>query len=722
MAMKEFSTRAVNDERQIGLASGSAVLPPARSGSPSWPSLRRRRYAFLVSLAFAVVAPTVASAPTELKPVDLFSIRAAMDPQVSPDGKHIVYVQIRPDIVQDEFTASLWVVDTDGSNHRPMTDPKEGAANPRWSPDGRRIAFFAMRDGARQIVVRWIGSGLETLIGGFATPPTALEWSPDGKWLAFAMLEPAPRIPLQMDFAPPPGATWKAGPLVIDRAMYRADGRGYLPRGETHLFIVSADGGAIRKLTPDGSGEPSLIGRPFAWLPDSSALVASLTHRTEREILNGHMFDTGLFLVPIEGRPMQTIIDRDGPEDWPSVSPDGRYIAYAGFDEARRSYTVPKLYVFDRKTGDRRLIAGSLDRDTFGTTWAPDGKGIYAVYSDHGVNHLALFDLDGACQIVANDLGFANTAYMATPSFSVSRNGVIALQWAVAASTGEIAVAHPGSATVVNVTHLNDALLSDRKLGRIEEFNYRSSEGNLPIQGWILYPPGFDPALKKYPLILEIHGGPAAGYGPRFDPEKQLMAAAGYVVVYVNPRGSTGYGQTFGNLLQDDYPGHEYEDLMSGVDTVVARGFIDPKRLYVTGGSGGGTLAAWLIAHTDRFRAAAVLYPVVDWQSDALTSDILPIIFSGFFHGTPWTQPDLYRQHSLLTSVDRVHTPVLVMTGEADYRTPISESEQYFAALRYHGVESMFVRFPAENHGLRMYPSHFAGKVSMITKWFDDHE
>lgn len=659
------------------------MILDARANAAGLPSFDRLLAGACRSLGVAALVAFVMPAPaaerTALQPMDLFAIQAASDPQMSPDGKRIAYVRIRADVVQDEWSTSLWVTDADGRNQQPLTDPKESATDPRWSPDGRLLAF--------------------------------------------TMLEPSTPKSLGNPVAAPPGSTWKAGPLVIDRARYRADGMGYLPSGHAHLFVVPSDGGATRKLTKEDSGELPLIGRPFDWTPDSRALVASLVHWDEAHILKGRMFDTSLFLIPIDGEPKK-LIDRDGPQNWPSVSPDGRYIAYTGYDTdhdtAKRSYTVAKLFLLDRRTGERRLLAGTLDRDIFAPRWASNGKGIYAVFSDHGLNELALFDLVGTYHVVSDTLGFANTAYMAEPGFTMARDGTVAMPYATTTSTGEIAVARPGTAPT-RVTRLNDALFDARTLGRLEEFNYHSTKDNLPIQGWILYPPNFDSA-RHYPLILEIHGGPDAGYGLRFDPEKQLMAAAGYVVVYVNPRGSTGYGADFGNLIQDDFPNHEFEDLMSGVDAVLARGFIAPERLYVTGGSGGGTLTAWLISHMDRFRAAAVLYPVIDWQSEALTSDILPLVFDGFFHGTPWTQPAEYRRRSLLSSVDQVHTPVLVMTGEVDYRTPISESEQYFAALRYHAVESVFVRMPLENHGIRAFPSHFAEKVPMITGWFDSHQ
>jgi dipeptidyl aminopeptidase/acylaminoacyl peptidase len=268
---------------------------------------------------------------------------------------------------------------------------------------------------------------------------------------------------------------------------------------------------------------------------------------------------------------------------------------------------------------------------------------------------------------------------------------------------------------------VNQGLLSGRQLGKVEEIWYESSKDRRKIQGWIIKPPAFD-ASRKYPLILEIHGGPFANYGDRFDLEKQLMASRDYVVLYTNPRGSTSYGGEFGNLIHHSYPGDDYFDLMSGVDAVIATGYVDPQRLYVTGGSGGGVLTCWVIGHTTRFRAAVPNYPVINWYSFVLTSDIGNWTSNVWFPGLPWENVEHYEKRSLLSVVKNVKTPTLIMTGESDYRTPISDSEQYYQALKLLGVESELARFPEEPHGLRQRPSHEMTKVAYILGWFDKHQ
>lgn len=682
---------------------------------------RFRRIAAATALILAAAASGAAAQNPPLQPADVLALEMATDPQISPDGTRIAYVRVSPDIMKDQYFPAVWTADADGANARALTAPEEMAGEPRWSPDGGRLAFAAMREQGPVIVVRDMKTGAETLIAGLMTPASDLAWSPDGSRIAYMMFAPeAPRVIGELP-SPPEGAEWKPGPVVIERGYYRADGMGIIPSGAKHLYVAPASGGEPVRITKDDSGYPPFEGGAFAWTPDGRGLVVSLIRKSEREILQGAMYETGLYLFPTDGGESELLIDRPGPEVSPAVSPDGRHVAYVGYeDKGGQIYTNSKLSVLDLETGETRILSKKLDRSVAEPAWSADGKAIYAIYADRGVTKLALFDLDGAMTPVAEGLGMAHTAYYAEPRFTVSDSGVVAMQWSSPYSTGNIARVDAPGAPIDLVTDLNASLLAARSLGRVEEINYRSSKGKLPIQGWLIYPPDFDPA-KKYPLILEIHGGPTTDYGARFDIEKQLMAAAGYVVFYPNVRGSTGYGEGFVNLINDDYPNLEFHDLMAGVDAVVARGFVDPERLYVTGGSGGGTLTAWLIANSDRFAAAAVLYPVVDWRSQALTSDIMPVVFNGFFHGTPWSQPQEYERRSLLKTVPKVGTPTLVMTGEADYRTPISESEQYYAALKYHGVESVFVRVPMENHGIRMFPSHFAAKVPIIIGWFEAH-
>ena len=295
---------------------------------------------------------------------------------------------------------------------------------------------------------------------------------------------------------------------------------------------------------------------------------------------------------------------------------------------------------------------------------------------------------------------------------------MIALTYGRPDNPGDVAILNNGAMRVL--TSLNEELLTQKKPGHVEEISFDSSKDKRKIQGWIVHPPDFDPA-KKYPLVLEIHGGPFADYGDRFDLEKQVLASRGYVVLYTNPRGSTSYGEEFSNLIHHAYPGDDFYDLNSGVDAVIAKGYIDTNNLFVTGGSGGGVLTCWTIEHTDRFRAAASLYPVINWYSFALTSDI-PFIAKYWFSGLPWDNTDNYMQRSLTNLVAKVKTPTLVMTGEADYRTPISEAEQFYEALKLLNIDTVLVRVPEEPHGIGRRPSHHIAKMLYIAGWFEQHK
>jgi acylaminoacyl-peptidase len=301
----------------------------------------------------------------------------------------------------------------------------------------------------------------------------------------------------------------------------------------------------------------------------------------------------------------------------------------------------------------------------------------------------------------------------------VSNEGVVAFTSCDAYRPADIAVAPAGSESKL-LTHLNDDLLPYRELGQVEEFRYKSSYDQHEIHGWIVLPPGFDKS-KKYPLILEIHGGPFANYGGRFSVEMQLYAAAGYVVVYVNPRGSTSYGDAFTAFIDQNYPSQDFDDLISGVDAVVARGYVDPRRLYVTGGSGGGILSSWIIGKTDRFQAAAVIKPVINWYSFALTSDHYNFFARYWFGKNPWEDPQVYLKRSPLSLVGNVKTPTMLMTGEEDYRTPISEAEQYYQALKLRKIDTVLVRVPESSHDIGARPSQMLAKCAYILKWFETH-
>ncbi|MBI2835049.1 MAG: S9 family peptidase [Acidobacteria bacterium] len=426
---------------------------------------------------------------------------------------------------------------------------------------------------------------------------------------------------------------------------------------------------------------------------------------------------------------IRALTRRKGPDTSPSISPDGKQIAYIGFDDAGLDYQLDRLYVMNRDGSGVRLLSGDLNRDVQRPRWAPDGSGIYVAYDDRGTTKLGLYSLDGKLRDVATDLGGSHNRAISLVMFSVAGNGNFAFTYSRPHIPSDVAV---GSATGTArvVTSINLDLFAAKALGEVEEFWYPSALDGRKIQGWVMKPPQFDPT-RKYPLILEIHGGPLSHYGPRFDLEKQFMAAAGYVVFYPNWRGSTSFGYEFAHLIEkvhpglaDDSrnPGDVVDDMMSGIDALIGKGYVDPENLFVTGGSGGGTLTMWLIARTNRFRAAVPWYPSgANWYSFVLYAD-RPSLVKYRFPGIPWEHSEHYMKRSPISIIKNVKTPTMILTGEEDYLTPMANSEEYYFALKWLNVETVLVRFPDEPHGIARHPSHHMTKILYTLSWFDQHK
>ena len=675
----------------------------------------------LVAAALAVAPSPVAAAAGDrprLTAMDVFQLELASDPQVSPDGRRIVYVRQFSDVMTDRNQSNLWIVDADGRNHRALTTGPRNDVSPRWSPDGTRLAFLSSEGGATQIWVRWMDTGQMARVTNITHPPGNLAWSPDGTQIAFIAFEPATPKPIAAMPSAPSGAKWSEPPTVIDRLVYRFNGPGYLKPGFHHLFVVPAEGGTPRRLSSGDfqHGGPGFWSSDPVWMPDGRSVLLSANRRNDFEL---EPLDSEIWEFPLAGGAPIALTRRVGPDDDPAVSPDGRQIAYVGFDDTYQGHQSTRLHLMNRDGSGIRVLTGNLDRSVASPRWAADGGGIYFLYDDRGDTKLAHWSEGGGVRVIAGEVGGGVSAY-SSGSFSVGGSGVLAWTLSRPNLPCDIATVTPARPEPRLLTGINDDLLADRVLGEVEEITYPSSRDGRVIQGWIVKPPGFDPA-RKYPLILEIHGGPFANYGARFDFEKQVWAAKDYVVLYTNPRGSTSYGQEFGNLIHHAYPGDDFFDLDAGVDALLGRGYIDPKNLYVTGGSGGGVLTCWMIGRTDRFRAAVSAYPVINWTSFVLTADISAFVAKYWFPALPWADPAHYEKRSLLSVVKNVKTPAMVITGEEDYRTPMSESEQYYQALKLLGVEAVLVRVPGEPHGIRRAPSHWVSKILHIVGWFDQH-
>ncbi len=686
---------------------------------------RPRAPSLVPALALAAAATASAQeAPgkTPLVPGDLFQLELAADPEISPDGKSVVYVRRWADDQEDRWRGSLWIASSAGGDHRPLTTGPRSDGSPAWSPDGKRLAFVSGEGGSAQLWVRWMDSGQTACLTHVAEGPANPTWSPDGRWLAFtAFVEERPEPFVAMPAAPE-GAEWAEPPTVITQVRYRADGEGYLRQGHAQLFVVPADGGTPRALT---SG-PFDVQGPLAWTPDGSRLLFASNRRADADL---EPLDTEVWAVSLEGSSLRALTDRRGPDHSPAVSPDGAWLAYLGFDDRRQGYQVTRLYVAPLAPGAggdggsgaaARELGAALDRDVESPVWTADGRALLFAYTARGDTQLGRLSLDGTLTTLCGGIGGTDLGRpYASGSFSVARDGRIAFTRTTPQRPADVAVLAPGGAPQV-LTALNEDLAAQRALGNVQELTAKSSHDGREIQAWYVTPPDFD-ASKRYPLILEIHGGPFADYGTRFSYEFQAYAARGYVVLYCNPRGSTGYGEEFGNLIHHAYPGHDYEDLMSCVDALLARGFVDPERLFVTGGSGGGVLTAWIVGQTERFAAAVSAKPVIDWLSHALTADAYPFFVKYWFPAMPWEAPEEYFRRSPLSLVGKVKTPTMLLTGEEDWRTPISQAEEYYQALKLRGVDTALVRIPDSSHALADRPSQLIAKVLHILRWFELH-
>lgn len=658
--------------------------------------------------------------PDRLEPMDVFNLQFASDPQISPDGNRIVYVRKFSDIRSDKRESNLWVVNYDGSDQRALTTGSYSDGSPRWSPDGTRIAYISDRDGKPQIYVRWMDTGQTAKLTNLDDPPTDIAWSPDGKLIAFVSLVETEPPKIATLPKPPEGAKWADPPKPYERLIYRFNGRGYLKPGFTQIFVVASDGGAPRQVTTGNfphSGVPFGGGAPV-WSPDGRSLIFSANLREDYEY---HPLNSEVYELNLADGGVKPLTHRNGPDNSPALSPDGKTIAYTGFDDHYLGYQVTHLYLMDRDGSSPRMVTPKLDRDVQNPQWAADGSGVYFLYDDQGDTKLGFYSEGAGVKELARHIGSGGSTYSGGDSFTVAKDGRFAVTYETGSDAGDIAVGELSNPQLRVLTALNQQLFAQKKPGAVEEFWFNSSVDKRKIEGWIIKPPDFD-ASKKYPLILEIHGGPFANYGDRFDTEKQIWAAKGYVVAYVNPRGSTSYGEEFGNLIHHAYPGDDFYDLNSGVDAVIAKGYIDTNNLFVTGGSGGGVLTCWMIDRTTRFRAAASLYPVINWYSWALTSDLPTFGIQYWFPGPPWENMEHYMKRSVISYVDKVTTPTLLMTGEADFRTPIEEAEQYYAALKLRKIEAALVRFPEEPHGLSMRPSHQVAKILYVADWFEEHK
>ncbi len=685
--------------------------------------------------------------------MDLFKFVWIADPQISPDGSRIVFVRVWVNQKTDRYETALWIVSTNGGAPRQLSaGPRD--SGPRWSPDGRALAFSrsAEKEGRPQPPQIYLMS----LDGGEAQPLTELplgaggpEWSPDGKTIAFQSTEDIKAEKPSFEGPDPkdkPAAETeskdktkekpperKSDVRVITKAIYRFNGPGYLQsQFKSHIWTVNVPAVPGELPKPKQITKGNFDEGGLTWSPDGKRI-----YFVANRVLEPYYEEprTDLYSVALDGSDEKKALSFDGGIGTYNFSSDGKRIAFGGvsIEKPVLSYKQPDLFVTDNAPGAKpKNLTANYDFDIGGgigsdqhaprggnpgdVIWSKDGRYLYVNVAEHGGANLKRIEI-ATNKVEALTTGNQEVvSYTATPDASK-----MALVISTSVNIGDLFVLDTASGKLTQLTKVNDELFSQLNLTHPEEIWYTSFDGK-KVQAWIQKPPNFDPS-KKYPLILEIHGGPHSAYGFTFTHEFQWMAAKGYVVLYTNPRGSTSYGQDFGNIIQYNYPGDDYKDLMAGVDEVLKRGYIDEKKMGVTGGSGGGVLTNWTVGHTQRFAAAVSQRSIADWAGFWYTADFT-LFTPTWFRGAPWEDPEDFARRSPITYVKNITTPMMFIEGEADWRTPPNEGgEIMFRALKYRKIPTAMVRFPNESHELSRSgaPYHRTERLQHIVNWFDKY-
>lgn len=642
--------------------------------------------------------------------LDVFQLEYVSDPQISPDGTQVIYRRNGFDIMKDNSIGNLWIINIDGSSNRKLTSREVSESQARWSPNGDRIAFISSTNEGAEVYMYWLKTGQIAKLSQLEKSPGSLTWSPNGNHLAFTMfIAEKPPVIAKMP-AKPKGAEWAKPARITDRLKHEADGKGYMEPGFTHVFIIPSQGGSPRQLTKDNYNHQGSLS--FSTNGKDIYFSSNRHENWEYDFRNSEIYK-----VNVTTKEITQLTTQQGPDYSPIVSPDGTKIAFISFKDKVQTYQLRQLYIMNIDGSKRQLLSGSLDRSISNISWDNSGKGLYFTYDDKGNSKIAHITKGGTITKLADNLGgtILGRPY-ASGSYSVSQSGTLVYTQSRPEYPAELAVIQPKQKASKLITNLNADVLSHRELGKVEEVWYKSSVDGRDIQGWIVKPPFYN-ASKKYPLLVENHGGPIANYGDRFTAEIQLYAADGYVVFYPNPRGSTSYGEEFGNLLYNNYPGEDYNDVMDGVDYLVNKGIVDNNKLFVTGGSAGGIMTAWIIGKNNRFKAAVVVKPVMNWISKTLVADNYFGYANSRYPGQPWENFETYWKFSPISLVGNVETPTMVMVGMDDLRTPPSEAKQLYHALKLRKIETVLVELPGASHGIAKRPSQLISKVAHTLAW-----
>jgi dipeptidyl aminopeptidase/acylaminoacyl peptidase len=666
---------------------------------------------------------------------DLYNIVSLSDPQFSPDGQSLAYVRTEIDRGTNGYKSAIWLteVQSQGSRQRPFTSGEKRDSAPRWSPDGRWLAFVSNRgDKAKaQIYIMPTDGGEARRLTDMEHGAGEPAWSPDGKRIAFVARlnaeetavegEAAPEAVLDPDEAKrrteakEEAEEKKADPRVINRFAYRA-GTDYFDDRTAHLYVLDLD-----TETGQGKGHPLRVTqdqRNYAmprWLPDGSALLATVDRSPGMDDL---FYYPDVVRVPLEGGEPQILTGPETADHNPWPSPDGQWVAYNSLPGDEMSIANAKIMLIPAAGGEPRVLTVDLDAHARDFRWSRDGGAVCFLVGEHGRADLRRLSLKGGPVETLVSGEYEMLEYDLSPDGH--HVGFVA---STDRAPYDLYVAELGGSGVQRLTEVNGSWLAARTLGEVENLWFESADGT-PVQGWIVKPPDFDPAAQ-YPLILSIHGGPHAMW-TRHEAtmwhEWQVQAAAGYVIFACNPRGSDCYGYDFRAAALNRWGEADLPDLLAGLDQVLAKGYVDPERLVVTGGSYGGFMTAWIVGHEDRFKAAVSQRGVYDLVSFYSTTDI-PRFAEREFEYAPWENPERMWKYSPLAYVENIHTPLLIIHSENDYRAPIPAAEGLFVALRRLKREVELVRYPRDGHELSRSgePRHRVDRLERIVAWFDKH-
>ncbi len=630
---------------------------------------------------------------------DLFKLKRVGEPEISPDGKWVAYTVASTDLKKDKSETRIWIVPALGGDALPMTGEGYSASRPQWSPDGKYLSFLAARnEGKTQVWVLDRRGGEAQQLTDIPQGVSGYEWSPDGKKILLVLRDPKPE---DLEKDEEKKKTKKPEPWVIDRLQFKRDRTGYLDNRHSHLYVYTPGEKEPIQITSGNYDES----QP-AWSPDGK-LVAFVSNRTDNPDGNNN---TDIWVVSAEntdrGQTLLQVTKNPGTDRSPAWSPDGRFLAYVTTTEPEIIwYATDHLAVVSAEGGEPRLLTQSLDRNVSSPRFSPDGKFIYFLLEDSAERHLARIANDGT------DLTRPVSGQRSVRSYALGKDGLPAVLLSDPHLPGEIFVLNKGD--LKQITTTNDECISSLALAEIENIHFKSQDGTA-VEGFIFKPPDFNPALR-YPTLLRIHGGPVSQFDFSFNFEAQLFAANGYLVVLVNPRGSSGYGQKFSLGIWQSWGVKDFEDVMAGVDHAVAQSYADPERLGVGGWSYGGILTNYVITKTDRFKAAITG-----------ASEVLYVANYGHDHyqlqwekelGLPWENRETWERLSPFNSVENIVTPTLIMGGEKDWNVPILNSEQLYQVLRRLGRTTQLVVYPGESHGIRR-PSFQKDRYERYLAWY----